>query len=492
MMNFCTECGHPMKEDQMYCEECGTKREVNPNPKQKEIIPNAPYRAQRPKQPMSKQNKFILATLGIVAVLLIGTHFILTSLFDPMKTIQAVDRALIDNDSGAFFQEVSVDEAALLDKQQYLTYVKELEWDQLRAQLVEAVEAEEGDFFDTPIMDPNGGAIFVVKREAIIPGLYFTYSIEAIPNQIALSSNFDSTFSIDDRSIDIQAGDYYTDFLTAYPGEYTIVGTASNQYGKFNMEERITVEASQNQKSKYELHFPSRRFYLDTNESNAILFLNGKSTNKRIADFQGELGPLPTNGRAEVYAEWTSSKGEKVQSQVLNLNEHTSDALYIDIVKPKKEEAQTEVVTKSKEDEKEEESNTETSETVETSISEQQAIQHVLTFRNNYETALNTKDYSKIANFLLDGGSAYEELFAYINDIKGEEFVFNFTRNQVTNSKIVNKNTALISTAENFIFTNNQGQQMEYDRYKTYTVMLIEGVYKIKTIDISDTETKDL
>ncbi|WP_347549086.1 trypsin-like peptidase domain-containing protein [Pseudalkalibacillus hwajinpoensis] len=57
----------------------------------------------------------------------------------------------------------------------------------------------------------------------------------------------------------------------------------------------------------------------------------------------------------------------------------------------------------------------------------------IITFRQEYEFALQSEDFRYIEDMLLYDSQAYYEMSEYIDEITGQGMVFNFTSNEVTN-----------------------------------------------------------
>lgn len=203
----------------------------------------------------------------------------------------------------------------------------------------------------------------------------------------------------------------------------------------------------------------------------AILFVNGESTEKTLNEIR-EIGPLPENQSVELYAEKTLEDGSVIQSNVLTIDDlrwNTFVFTFEEVIENK---------TEQKDDEEASAMATSTSE----------ASEHVLSFRTAYETALNTRDFSKIATYLEKGSDAYVELEEYIGDSKDEGFHYDFTSNTVISEKEVSPNHFKISTNETFTFTNHLNQKTDYEREKVYDVKNIDGNYKISKITYTETE----
>ncbi|WP_273831898.1 TcaA NTF2-like domain-containing protein [Guptibacillus sedimenti] len=472
-MKFCTECGKSLSEDSPFCTECGSLQAQGQKHQAEQGV--KPVEAQKvPKKPLSRKKKIGFIATGIIVACFICAHFIITSMIDPMNKVQAMDRAMSEGNTDAFLKEIHIDQTALINKEGYFQYVKENGWEDLRYQLVGIADSE--DKFDTTVRDANGNQVFVVKKKAFIPGLYYTYVIDAIPSDLIVSSNLpNTTLTIDKQSAEVKEAEEEISFGRAYPGEFEITGTASNAFGEFIHEENIKV-MSQGDDVIYlpiELEGSYHTFY--TNIPESTLFINGKSTKKTLSEFD-TLGPFPIDQDVKLHAEWKDEKGKTYKTESVNQDGDTWDALDFDFDVDDSVVAST--TTKSNDED---------------SIDESEAVQsHVLDFRVAYEEALNSRDYSIVAPFLLKQSAADKELKKYIGDLQDKGYSYEFTDNTVTNIEDLGDNTFTVSTNEVFIFTNHLNEQTHYDREKTYTIIKHVDGFKIKKISIKDTDRNDI
>ncbi|RBP02513.1 zinc ribbon domain-containing protein [Rossellomorea aquimaris] len=155
-MSYCTECGKALKNNPAFCEGCGAKREVIKEDSTQKI----------PKSPMNKKKKVSMVIAGILVVGLISTHMILSSIYDPMKNIQSMDSAMSGNSEEGFLEYITFDKDSLLDEKQYFSYIKTLDWEDMREQLVSITNSDLK--FDAFVKDQRGHDVFKVERHSIL------------------------------------------------------------------------------------------------------------------------------------------------------------------------------------------------------------------------------------------------------------------------------------------------------------------------------------
>ncbi|WP_377887527.1 zinc-ribbon domain-containing protein [Alkalihalobacillus sp. R86527] len=467
-MSFCTECGQPLKENNAFCTECGS-----PQGESKEQNPEA-VEVKKERQPLSRKKKISLLASGITIACLIIAHFVITSMTDPMNKVKAMDRAISEEETEAFFDEVNLDQSALINKDHYLQYIKESGWEEIRLQLIAMEEADYA--FDTTIRDSNGNQVFIVKKKALIPGVYYTYAFDAIPNEVLVSSNVEeATITIGKQSSDAKEVGEEMSFGKAYPGEFDVSGTASNPFGKFTYEDTVELMTHGNEPISIPIEFSGFMLSYDTNVPESTLFIDGKSTKKTLSEFDA-LGPFPDDKNVVMHAEWKDSDGEVHKTDDINQYEDNWGTLEFEFAIDE-DAVVASTLEKVGED------------TVENSDS---AEDHVLNFRQAYENALNSRDYSIISPFLLSKSPADKELKKYIGDLQDKGYSYEFTDNTVTATEDLGEGMYSVSTNEIFVFTNHLNEQIHYDREKTYYLSKEEDGLKITKIVIKDTDRNDL
>ncbi|WP_281658657.1 hypothetical protein [Halobacillus sp. Cin3] len=457
-MDVCKQCGHEMSREETFCTECGAPKDA----------PLTRSEAKAPRAPMPRKKKITLISIGAVLAVLLTAHFILSSMLDPTTKIRAMDRAVTNNDAGAFVSELSLDEKAWLNEKDYLQYMKENDWETIREQMLDAVSGQQR--FDTIIRDEYGSPLLSVKKTAVLPGMYKTYEIEAIPTSIRFLTNMDeASFTVGKEKITVENAAEDEGTAKAYPGVYKVEGEASNEYGTFKETWEYQVLAEE---SDYymEVYFEGYTYDVDTNQPDAVLFVNGKSTKKTLYEL-GVIGPVPDGNKLVLHAEWTNDKKEVVKSGQIR----TEDGDYWGELNFYFEEELEEPVF----------------EYVPESDDSEAAEAHVLDFREVYEEALNAEDFSMIASFLEEDSQASEEFRDYLDGISGKGFTYEFTENNIVESAAYGVDGYVVTTDEAFIFTNADGEKTHYERTKDYTVIKDGDSWKIEEVAINETNRSD-
>ncbi|GAB3056285.1 TcaA NTF2-like domain-containing protein [Virgibacillus ainsalahensis] len=480
-MKFCTSCGSQLSEKQTFCTECGVKQETTQPVESKpsatsfeQETPQQEVPVSAPRKPMAKRTKILIGTAAGLLLVLFGTHLFLSSYFDPIKDLQAMDNAVTSNDRDEFMSHITFDDAAVLDEESYFAYIKDNEWDLTREKYLELLEKQQENPspLDQSLSSVTGEKLFTVKKKPLVFGIYTTYSLEANPTKLSVSASMDDTeITVGEESQTLKA-DAPEEFLI-YPGTYAVLGHAQNEFGEFTYEDTLDIGA----KEVHELPitFADNTYAFSTNIPDATLFVNGEDTELRLMELD-RIGPVPEDSEMELHAEWTSSEGETYTAE--GQNGWGGLTFNFDETEIYQEETQSEAEVASTETEEESESETKTD--------SGDAGEIVLDFRDAYENAVNNKDFSQIDSFLQDDSTADSELSEYIGDLEDTDYHYDFTSNEVLDVS-EDGNEIEVTTNELFTFTNHLNDVTEYDREKVYTLVSEDGSYKITNIEYLET-----
>ncbi|GGN52108.1 TcaA NTF2-like domain-containing protein [Oceanobacillus indicireducens] len=462
-MKYCIECGHELKGNEAFCTECGANQSTPqraPTPPPAETQKRA--QSSTPKKPMSKKKKWLFSIAGMFAVVLIGTHLFLSSYFDPMKSLQAMDQAILDNDVEAFVSQIDIDDAAMLDEDSYFKYIKDYEWEAIKNQYIDLLEQNNIPLSKT-IFSNNGEKLFDVRQEKKLL-IYNTYAFQAEPTKLTVSTNVaDTNVTINETELKLEDTES-TETASIYPGTYTVAAEAENHFGSFTSETELEVTPSEER--EFMIEFEGDSYAFSTDEEEAQLFVNGEGTGLTFAELF-EIGPVPYDAEFELHAELEKADGKVMKTDVMtedDLGWYGFDFYF------------------NEDDAPDSETTTSDSDVDADSLGDM-----VLDFRDAYESSLNNKDFSLIAPFLDKGSTAYAELEEYVGDLKDTAYHYDFISNEIVNVEELAGNEILVTTNEVFTFTNHLDEQIDYDRTKEYVLVKSGETYKIKEIDYVET-----
>ncbi|BCG59132.1 TcaA NTF2-like domain-containing protein [Paenibacillus sp. URB8-2] len=109
-------------------------------------------------------------------------------------------------------------------------------------------------------------------------------------------------------------------------------------------------------------------------------------------------------------------------------------------------------------------------------------------FRVSYFDALQAGDFSLVASYLTPDGEAHKELAKYIGDIAGRGYLFEHEDFDIAGVKKTGPREYRMDTYEKFKFTDDLGEQTDYDRSKQYFIHALDREhFSIDRIAISKT-----
>ncbi|MFC3039773.1 hypothetical protein ACFOGI_05875 [Virgibacillus xinjiangensis] len=517
-MRYCTECGSAMSPELGYCTECGAKKGADekvdgtPGARQgresRSVNRQPPERP--PRKPMTKKQKLLLGAAALLLLLLFGTHQFLQHYVDPVKDLQAMDEAVRSSNVEEFLRYIDFEDGTLLDEASYFAYIKEQEWDEVRDRYLELLEVEKENPspLDQVLTTDDGEKLFIVKKDPLIFNLYPRYSLEAVPGGISLEVFMDETeVHIGDHTDTLNSGGPAEE-IAVYPGTYPIKATSENDYGVFTYED--TVEVTAEAVLPMPIEFQTVTYTLNTNVPEATLFVDGEDTGKRLEDLE-EIGPVPADQELELHAEWVNPEGEALRAEAeagwgnsysfafeesgmaeeetafADMSEEGEEVSGEAEEREAEEDGSTDELEAENEEGQEEEREAKETETATMELESVDAGDIVLVFRDAYENALNQKSFSFIEPYIQGGSQADSDLRTYIADLENTAFHYDFTSNQVLEVEEVDGETVAVTTNEQFTFTNHEGEVIDYDRDKEYTLTRENGTYRITDIEYLET-----
>lgn len=323
-MKFCTHCGIEQQNNQKLCMTCGKKVMKQPKhetPLKQNVEGNnndeetPTFKKNQQKKNMKMRTKITIGLIISLTVILFGAHQWLLSHFDAMKDLQTMDQAITSNDSTAFLKHIELDENALLNEESYFAYIRDHEWNYVKEQYIDIVQSKEMNqsHLDIVIKGQEQDKLFLLKREAILFGLYTTFTWQAIPTNLSITSieDMDITVKIDTLEQSIKSNSTI-DISAIYPGTYDVFAEAENIFGTFEYDKELNLQARNI--NELDIDFNLKKYPIITNKWDATLFINGENTEKKLDELE-YIGPIPENYNIRMHAEWETNDGKVIKSE---------------------------------------------------------------------------------------------------------------------------------------------------------------------------------
>lgn len=476
-MKFCTNCGTENTAGNRVCTNCGQAFQMentipppSNNPSQsaektalEQSDSSIPSRQQQHAKKPSKKKKFgLLALLGLI-ILCVATHFIIKSMINPTKTIQAMDADFQDENEKAFLNHFNYDKKTNVDEKGFYDYIEDQSWTSIRADLLAQTEQFEKTGLVDPITDENGNKIIKIEKTPYLGGLYDKISFSIIPVKVAVTSDYNKVqFTTEDITIDVNKSDE-ADVGEFLPGKYKWKAVLQSDYGNMKFDGSFdTAENTDNNDFTYDLPIEPTFVSFTSNNSDATVYLNNKSTAKTIYDEEA-FGPLPLDGSVTAHAVvMDGGKEQKTKKVKIDSNEMALDFQYIKDQETvaEKQNALDELVYEHRYD-------------LESFYSD---------FRSAYESDFNLHAYNAVPSYIVAGTELETKYKDFFPKFVEDDEVSNHT-NIVTNIKAIDDNTFQLDTEEDYTFYSHEDITIDYSYKKKYTIITSGDGYLIKAID---------
>lgn len=467
MSEFCTECGAPSQKDEQFCLSCGAKL-ASPStvetPPQVQVESTAVVTKATPRKPLPMWKKLTYSIVLFLVAAGIGGHLYVKSITSPNKTIQPIYNALLSNDEKQFFDHIEVPKDVSYDPQAYMAYIKSQDMNSFFNTLMANADDAYTDGIIRIIEHEDGTELFRIKAAKFLY-LYPTVEVLATSSEVLLETDLKSgTFSFNEKKYDLTGEP--VKIGTFLPGDYVIHATLDDPFIPNSSKWPFTVDTAE-KANVISLNSIDTMIKLDSEEMDSIVFINGVSTEKTVADLKS-IGPVFGETEFELHIEKETPTGEVAKSNEV-IGTSGSDVYFSYPANYSFVEKTTDEIAQEKFD-------------------ESALSQFVLDFRDAYGESLMNKDFTAVRSYLAKDSTAYKELKDFIANIGDDYYHYDFTLNEVTDTEVT-PDEAFVSTYEEFIFTNHKNNVTHYERDKQYDIRLNDkDEFEIHKIHIFDTK----
>lgn len=475
-LKFCQECGKPVEANAAFCTHCGTKADLpqethapteEPLPQAQQIVPptqppqmnhhqeqtNEPT-ATRSKQPIGKGKKILFSLIALLILALVGTHFYLTNHFDPMKKIEAMNEAYNKKDHAAFYGAFTVPDGVISDADRFYETVQDLGWPELRSDLSSQVN----NLQENMLMDPisYAGVDFIrLDKKPILFGLYNDVSFTLMPLKTTVEVPFkDMKLTIAGITVTSTQDQEVIEIGDVIPGTYDWSFELAQHHMTMKNAgtTRLNIEEGNQAVFSPEWGFESVSIYTEVDA--AVLHVNGKSTKEKV-EGHAELYPVILDDKTEIQLVSKNAQGKEVKSPKYKLDSTSIDVSF--------EHIEQEKVAEKKHGEIEE-------------------VFH--NFRNDYELAITTLDFSYISQYFKDNSKIQKDYRKFVlghKDIAG--YHYDFRTNDITDIKQRKDGKYEVKSFETFYYSSFEEGEIYYERTKKYVISEQDGRYYIESIE---------
>lgn len=472
---FCKECGSGIGEGLAFCPSCGTTVPASSVPATSEMS----KRAKMPRTPVKRRTKVLLSVVVVFFLLAVGTHSILSHLNDSTKQLKRIHNAIIDEDGGALFAEFVVPDNTIYVKNSFTKSLQTTDLSVLFDELTRTVDRVKDSGLTEVVMDKSGIDVFRVKYGKRFY-VYPTALIEPIGQPLVIDTDLaDTILIIADQEFQL-TGKPLT-IANVLPDSYTLSLRANNTY--VDTEESILLERS-SFKENAVITLPRSAYavQLEGTPSDSIVFVNGKSTKKTLAELPS-IAPVFGEG-ATFHAIRTLDDGETEESEkVIGIPGNSISFTYPLLVKEEREAKEREEAARL---EREETARKEREKAESDLALIQEVAETYQAFRSAYEDALNFGNFTYVEPYLNGKSNVYKEMRKFIADMNPNS-IYVFSSNEVVDTEIIG-DVIHLHVREKFYYTDER-ETLEYDREKRYEFEKNDyGGLHINKIHIEDTK----
>ena len=455
---FCTSCGSHFEIEESIAE--SSPRESP------EVVP---LRIKPKKKPMQRSKKILLFAIVSLFIVLISGHLVLKSVYNPERKIAAMNTAYNSQEKENFFKQFILKSGTSGNADNFYTSVKEYGWPELREQLdLEALKASTNSK-DANIVSTDGEFISVTSKPVLL-GMYNDVTFTILPTEVHVTAPYKDTvllfdgkeFKTTQDNEDVKLGSYI-------PGTYEWSYKTNGQLVPLAGKGDYKVEGNMDNEEEAELEWGFKTVALSSNVSNAIVFIDGKSTKKTVTELK-KMHPIQFNEATKIHAVTKDSKGVEVSSDVLPLSTNKLSLNFAHVAKEERAEVQKAV-------------NVEQVNTVKELYRQ---------FRDNYSSAIYYIDFSYIGNFFIEGSKIKQDYAKFVHDhqnIYGYDYTF--LLNDITSVNQISDSKYELYSFETFNYSSYDDAPLNYERKKKYVFIKSYGEFFIESItDLNTKKTK--
>lgn len=457
-MRYCSNCGSVVPEDKQFCTSCGTvqaeeKEKVTENPKEKKPLPLAR-----------------IISISIVVFLVIAAvigHFLIKKAYPANQVFTDFEEAVESEDYKKMAdilndgqKEVKVKEK---DAELYIEFLDDqIGMDSVQEYLKESSLKLDNGKTTEALNDDQDNKLLIAEKGKKKFFFYEQYNLKFYPIEVKVASPYENTdiFIKNKKAATLQNENDFKSIGFFLPGSYTLKSVHKNKYSELSNEEELTFEDAIGNELEFEIDLADEFVTLYSNDDDAILYVNGKSTDQTISDVV-ELGPIPFDGSVVLHAE-RKVDGVIEKTETVEVVSDTVELYF---------------------EEREEDSSEKT--IVSTDYDQNAIEQYMLNFYHLNVQAINRGDFSLASHLYDPNGKAYGEMEAYVDQLYSKG-----TSEEVHDVRLVSFEPMgagyHVTTKEHYTIYYNSGKEsVKYFQTK-YFATVIAGELKINELIQTD------
>ena len=365
---YCKNCGAEMKLSAKICTNCGAMNKVDPvkvikgylgkiaDTGKAKVIKNSSGKG------FFKKNNLVKMAIAIIAVFLLGSLF--TKKESKSEIVENLENAIIDNNIPKLEKMIESSDKRLVVDEKVINILLSYYQENPSKLSTDMNNLLQGNDKYTPYRLEKRKGIFNEKYVLVLQSRFINVNGKA-DNLVIKVKHGDDVIEIVDK---------YSEIGPLSPGAYTIEATLRNDY--VTREESKTVDLFSTlyeSENSIELFNNVNNIKVKSNKPEAILYINGNSTEKRIKDIKNIVG---LEKDTKIYAV-IKEEDKTLKSNVLEVENDGTYELYFE-------------------------------EIVEENMDDIIAL-FIQNYEDGYENAVNEGDFGLVSEYLLEGSDVYYE-----------------------------------------------------------------------------------
>ncbi|MFG6496263.1 hypothetical protein P8610_12930 [Fictibacillus sp. UD] len=455
-MKVCSGC-HKKNDDVKFCVFCGTALSndlpISGINDSEEMVRNDISIVK------DKRNyKKIVIWVLTVMLLTVSIFFIGKRMYDPHKVVKEIEQAYIERDATKLSSYFKVPENT--ENKDLILMINLYGWDKFESLLNEGINSlVESNSNSKVITDSVGLGFITLQKEPKVFGVFQNVKVNINPVEFYVVAPYKGTqIVINDHEIITDDANKPKLAGLFLPGEYNLSALYKSQMGDFKVEYPFSIKPDHS--SPFEIQFAETSVAVNSDITDATLFVNNESTGRSIEEIQ-YLSPVPENSNIEVYAEFKDTDGTVYKSSVEKLN---GSQVYLSFDDYKNKQQSLE-------------------------LHEERTTQLVNQFRLDYLDAITAADFNYVSSYFEEGSPIYKEYKKFVEDhSKIKEYSYDFLENDITSFIQISEKDFEIETFETFNYSSVTDGKYYYERKKKYSITLDNNQYFVTKIENLDSK----
>ncbi|UNL84809.1 TcaA 3rd/4th domain-containing protein [Priestia koreensis] len=326
-MAYCKSCGKESKGNKSFCTHCGgaIEQKATSNDSESSVV--------KTRQSIKTGTKVVVASCVVLLGLGFGGYKYVEAKNSPDKIADKFISAVNKNDAQQVMALLNnSQDSHNISDQEAKSFIKYLKnnpdiWAETSKHLREEAQ-NYADGADVSTGDKDLVSLTSLDKKWL---LFNQYGINTRSVYIKATSNESQTaLYIDGKKVKTLKKDKEQTFGPYLPSDHVVKGVYKGEYTDVTDTQDLSMDDVEEDNLVANLDVTGTRIMVSSNEDDAVLYINGKSTGKKMKSVD-KLGPVPTDGSMELQAVLLNGK-KTDKSEVFTVEDDEDPYLYIESI----------------------------------------------------------------------------------------------------------------------------------------------------------------